>query len=452
MVMIYRHSIILFLVSGGNMSLNNEINAFLEKYEFSIDKIKNLTNDLLFDMKMGLEKESDGTSNTSAEPMIIASKNIPKNNPVNESVIVIDAGGTNFRSCLVSFDIDGKASISDFMKTKMPGSDKELSKKDFYNQIADNIEHLRNKAKRIGFCFSYAMKNTPDGDAQVTRFSKEIKAPEVVGTFVGKSLVNVLLERGWNPIEKIVILNDTMASLLSGITNSSKTKKYSSYIGFILGTGLNNAYIEYNKIPKNTDSSTENIIVCEGGMYNRVNQSVFDKKVDTESTKPGESTLEKLCSGAYLGKIADAIVQKALEDGLFSDKLKEIPTGITPFDMDQFMSNPFADETKIGSLLKNGTQNDRDTIYLIFEAIIERSAFVVSSLLGATIIQSGKGTSPTKPICVVCNGTTFWKTHGLLNKVNVFLYESITKKQNRYFDIVCIENDITLGTAVAATI
>ncbi len=434
------------------MNLNDKIKNFLEDNGFSIDKIKTLTDDLLSDMKIGLQKESDGTPETSAQPMIIASKNIPKENPENESVIVIDAGGTNFRSCLVSFDKDGKIEISEFMKTKMPGSDKELSKEQFYNQIAENIEHLKNKASKIGFCFSYAMKNTPDGDAKVTRFSKEIKAPEVVGTFVGKELKDVLAKRGWNPIEKIVILNDTMASLLSGITNSSKTKKYSSYIGFILGTGLNNAYIEYNKIPKNTDSATENIIVCEGGMYNRVFQSVFDKKVDEESTKPGESTLEKLCSGAYMGKIADAIVQKAAAEGFFSENLKNIPLGIMPFDMDQFLENPFDENTKIGALLKSGNQTDRDTFYLIFEAIIERAAYVVSCLLTATILQCGKGTSPSEPICVVCNGTTFWKTHGLLNKVNVFLYENLTKKYNRYFDIVGINNDITLGTAVAATI
>ena len=50
-----------------------------------------------------------------------------------ENAIVIDAGGTNFRSCLVTFDNEGVPSISEMEKTKMPGVEKELSRKDFFN-------------------------------------------------------------------------------------------------------------------------------------------------------------------------------------------------------------------------------------------------------------------------------------------------------------------------------
>ena len=59
----------------------------------------------------------------------------PAESPKNESVIVIDAGGTNFRSCLVTFDAEGNPEISELEKTSMPGIERELSKKEFLMQL-----------------------------------------------------------------------------------------------------------------------------------------------------------------------------------------------------------------------------------------------------------------------------------------------------------------------------
>jgi len=88
----------------------------------------------------------------------------PESAPKNKSVIVIDAGGTNFRSCLVTFDEAGVPTISDMKKTAMPGTDREYGKKEFFETIASFLDHLKNRATRIGFCFSYAMSITPEGD------------------------------------------------------------------------------------------------------------------------------------------------------------------------------------------------------------------------------------------------------------------------------------------------
>lgn len=338
----------------------------------------------------------------------------------------------------------------------MPGFDKELSREEFYNQIADNIEHLKDKATRIGFCFSYAMKNTMDGDAQVLRFSKEIKAPQVVGTFVGRSLLEVLQKRGWKNLQKIVILNDTMASLLSGITNSIKGKAYSSYVGFILGTGLNNAYIEYEPIAKcGNFNSQEHIVVCESGMYNRLPQSVFDKDIDNKSVNPGQSTLEKMCSGAYLGKLAESIISKACDTKLFSQNVtRRFKTleNIESKDIDAFLFTPFNVETKLGDVIASGLQSDRDTLYYLLDCIITRAAHIVASVLSASVIKTGKGKLPSQPVCVVCDGTTFWKAHNLVDKVKCLLSEMLTENSHIFYEIVKVENDVTLGTAVAASL
>ena len=80
--------------------------------------------------------------------------------PAGERVIVLDAGGTNFRTCLVSFDDEGRPNMEDFRKVGMPGVKSEVSRKEFFSILADNVERFIDKCDRIGFCFSYAAKIT----------------------------------------------------------------------------------------------------------------------------------------------------------------------------------------------------------------------------------------------------------------------------------------------------
>ena len=152
--------------------MNYSVSAFLARHNFVNHSDVNLiANAILDDMNKGLSGQK------SDQDMILTYSLPPKSKVKNKSVIVIDAGGTNFRSCLVTFDENGNAIISDLEKTKMPAIDEELSKKEFFNQISKNLEHLKNKADSIGFCFSYPMTITQDGDGFVTGFSKEVKAP-----------------------------------------------------------------------------------------------------------------------------------------------------------------------------------------------------------------------------------------------------------------------------------
>ena len=150
--------------------------------------------------------------------------------------ILIDAGGTNFRSALGYFDADGKVRIEDLCKTGMPASDRLLSKSEFYGQIADNISRLLPQSDKIGFCFSYPIDMDKDVDGYVQPFTKEVKAPEVVGTKVGAETVAACKALDGND-RKAVILNDTVATLLGGMAIARK--RYSSYLGYIYGTGTN---------------------------------------------------------------------------------------------------------------------------------------------------------------------------------------------------------------------
>ena len=154
-------------------------------------------------------------------------------------VLAIDAGGTNFRAAIVTISESGRITISDTVNYRMPGLDGEISSKEFFSTVADYIRPLAEKVDRIGFCFSYPTEILPDKDGRLIQFCKEVQAPEVHGQLIGKNLLETL----GTPDKKIVLLNDTVATLLAG-KSASVGRSYDSFIGFILGTGTNTCYIE----------------------------------------------------------------------------------------------------------------------------------------------------------------------------------------------------------------
>lgn len=427
--------------------MNSAVSAFLSRHNFvrHVD-VNVLAESILDDMNRGLRKEK------SDEDMITTWCLPPEKAITNKSVIVIDAGGTNFRSCLVTFDENGEAVISDMEKTKMPGVEKELNKKEFFDQFAANLEHLKNKADTIGFCFSYPMTITKDGDGVLINFTKEVKAPEVVGCAIGKCLKESLVAHGWNEPKRVSLLNDTVAALLAGKA-AAKSTPYSSYIGFILGTGMNAAYIQ----PEISELNIEKqIIVCESGKTNAVVMSDFDKAFDAKSQKPGTAFIEKQCSGGYLGPVAYEMLMTAAADGVFSkafgEKIAKLES-MSLIEFNMFLLDTYDATTTLGKIAAEcATEEDYDRLYQMLDALTERSARCAAAILTASVIQSAGGTNSAKPVCILCNGSTFWKTKMLFERVNAYLDDVLTVQRGLYWKIVSVDNDITLGTAIAGLI
>ena len=428
--------------------MNTTVSSFLMKHNFvnHIDVLA-LAQGILDDMRRGLKKEP------SDQDMIRTFFNPPKDTAKNESVIVIDAGGTNFRSCLVTFDAAGVPAISEMEKTKMPGVERELSRKDFFEQIAQNLEHLKNKADRIGFCFSYPMEIQTDGDGILLGFSKEVKAPEVIGSKVGECLKAALAQHGWNTIKRVTMCNDTTSALLAGAATAGDIHRYSSYIGYILGTGMNAAYLQPDC---DCCGIKKQIIVCESGKYKNINRSDFDIEFDKTTVKPGSFYMEKQCSGAYLGPVSTIIIQTAAKEGLFSAKMNEELLNLKPLtliEMDKFLHGPFNKDCTLGKLAcEVATEEDLDMLYQLLDAVVERSARCSAAILTACAIQTGAGKNAAHPVCILCNGTTFYKTWMVRERTAAYLDEILTNKLGIHWEIVSAENDITLGTAISGLI
>jgi len=404
------------------------------------------------EMKAGLS--GAGSSLQMIPTFISAEGTIPRDQPV----VVLDAGGTNFRVAEVSIDSSGDPSITDYRKYVMPGSKRHVSKEEFFNTIVDYMQPLLdsrrgNKPLNLGFCFSYPTEIYPDRDGRLLHFSKEIKAPAVEGELIGANLVIALEERGYEAPRQIVLLNDTVATLLAGKA-TSEGSNYDSYVGFILGTGTNSAYIESNSNIGKLGSPAQDgsqIINIESGNLNRIAGGSIDAAFDATTKRPGYYRFEKMVSGAYLGPLSGAVLHEAVHAGLFSDEAGKALAAIDGFDtiiIDNFLHHPGNSENTVAAACRN--EEDRLTAFLLADNIIERAARLAAINISATVLQEGSGKNPSRPTAVCADGTTLYKTRDLLFRTRYYLKQYLEEQQGRYIQLIHQEDAPIIGSAVAA--
>ncbi len=376
-------------------------------------------------------------------------RKIPKNKPV----VVMDAGGTNFRVATVSFGDDGEPTISDHKVFGMPGVEREVSKDEFFQTMVGYMKDVANRSDSIGFCFSYPIEMFPNKDGRVLYFSKEIKAPEVAGKMIGEGLNLAINKSGAAGDKAIVLLNDTVATLLAGRADFGGAA-YDTYIGLILGTGTNCCYIEQNKniLKKpDLDAGGSQIVNIESGGFGRAPRGEIDKLFDAESMSPGVNVFEKMISGAYLGPLCLKVAQVAGENGLFSDsvagKLKAVAECGTK-DINDFMCDPQGGNP-LASALKGESQDDCATLYYLTDSLIERAAKLTAINLSSVSIKSGKGRNPWCPICIVAEGTTFYHLKSLKMRVEYYLKQYLEDQKHIYCEIMSVENATLIGAAIA---
>jgi len=374
--------------------------------------------------------------------------------PLNQPVIVMDAGGTNFRAATVYFDSEKKPVIENFKLYPMPGIKEHVTKEKFFEVMAGYVKDLLGKGQNIGFCFSYPTEIFPNKDGKLIRFSKEIKAKEVEGQMVGENLNLALGAMGYADDQHVVLLNDTVATLLAG-RSALPDRRFGSYVGFILGTGTNCCYIEQNaNITKTAglDPNKSQIVNVESGAFAKAPRGTIDMQFDESTINPNEQTFEKMISGAYFGPLCLRVVHVAAEQGLLSassvtnlQKIKEIDT----VDIDDFMRHPEADNNPLASALAGQDGKDRVALYYLIDRLIERAAKLTAINLSSAAIKGGKGSDPCRPVCIVAEGTTFYRLRSLKQRVEYYLKQYLEDQKNIYCEIVNVENATLIGAAIA---
>jgi hexokinase len=366
-------------------------------------------------------------------------------------VVAMDAGGTNFRAAIVQFNKKGKLEISDLLNARMPGIDGEISKEEFFSTIAGYVRPLAEKCSRIGFCFSYPSEILPNRDGRLLQFCKEVKAPGVVGQLIGKNLLKTL-----RMVDKqIVLLNDTVATLLAGKSSSFK-KNYDSFIGYILGTGTNTCYIESNmNISKNhkLDPEKNQIVNIESGNFGKATQTDIDITFDKTTVNPGDYTFEKMISGGYIGGLCLTALKSAVVEDIFSTttaskllSLQELSTE----EVNNFLCNSVSGRSPLSECLEN--RKDEENCIKIAESIIDRAAKMVAANLAAVLLKTGKGRTPERPVLITVEGTTFYKLYNLRSLFEKYFAEYLSGDKKRYYEFTEVKKSSLVGAALAALI
>lgn len=426
----------------------NKVEKFLNQYGMYYRDIN-----MDEECKKFIEEMKEGLAGrASSLEMIPTYLTVANDIPTETKAVVIDAGGTNFRVGLVEFTKDMQVQISDFDKKQMPGIKEELSKETFFNTMVDYTKEVASKGTDVGFCFSYPTEISKDKDGTLLRWSKEVKAPEVVGEKIGANLIKGLkLIDGKD--RKVVILNDTVATLLGGQGISSH-RAFDGYMGFIFGTGTNVCYIEeVSQISKIDNDGLEHtmIVNTESGAYNKLPRGVIDEAFDQTTNNPGDYQFEKMVSGRYLGPITLEVLHAAARDGLVSENCAQALLEMKEaelIDVNHFIYDPYDASNSFVKTIY--IEEDRSSIYQIIDALIERAAKVCAIKLSAMILKTGAGSNPCKPVAIVAEGTTFYKLKQYREKLDRYMREYLTEENHRYYEFLKGEDLNLIGTAIAA--
>ena len=370
--------------------------------------------------------------------------------PQGAKAAVLDAGGTNFRSGIVSIP----PAIENKKNQPMPGTQGEVDDEAFYGAFASEIRRVLPEATagKIGFCFSYNADATPDLDAKLNCWTKGIRAPGIVGQYVGRELLKRL---GGG---KIAIVNDTVATLLAAkATEGDKT--YSSYLGFILGTGTNTGYVEKNaNITKleGLPTSGSMIINAESGSFDKIARSRFDEAMDAKQIDPGHNPFEKMISGGYLGPVGLELYKAAAKEGFFSKAAADRIVGLASLETIDF-------DNFTAGFRKEGRDNPLDSIFAdeadakmarrLGLPVFERAAVLTAVHLAAFVIKTGEGASAAAPVAINADGSTYYKTRAIpfADTVVRELDELLVKRRNIHYEITPQVDDAPMvGAGIAA--
>ncbi len=368
-----------------------------------------------------------------------------------KKVIVIDAGGTNFRVATVIFDDEKKPTVDYFKKYRMPGSDGTITYDEFNKTVVDYIEPVLKESDLVGFCFSYQCEINSDRDGIIGVMSKEVNIEGAVGNLVCENINKELIARGHKP-KTFCLINDTVASMLGGVA-SSLNKEYDGFVGFILGTGINCCYSEpTSSITKSLEAMMvpgNMIINLESGKYAGMPRAELDNKLDAKTTHPGEYLFEKMASGAYQGELFLSILKLAAKEGLFSERfagsIDEL-SGLTAMEIDLFCFEP----NKIGTLhgLCDGV-DDIETVLLLADSFYERIAKLATLQFAGLVKRTGRGCYKSRPFCIVAEGTTFYKSKFFRPKMDYYVKQYVEERMGRYIEFIAVENATLIGTAAA---
>jgi hexokinase len=352
-------------------------------------------------------------------------------------VIALDAGGTNLRAAVVSFDGDGRPTIERLVKHRMPGAGDEIGRDEFFRALASFVVPLADASDRIGFCFSYPAEMTPERDGRLIHFTKEVKVRGMEGELIGAGLARAMTDAGARSAPRVVLLNDTVAALLAG-RRPVPGRRFDGFIGFVCGTGVNTSYIESNSA-----------INLEAGAFAKAPAGRLDDEFDAGTEFPGKYRYEKMVSGGYLGNLCLLVLKAACRAGCLSPAAGRAINGASSLstkDVNDFLLFPDAAQGPLSVL----APDDADAAAVLLDRLVERSAALAAVNLCAVLLKGGGGRDPRAPVRITADGTTFWQMKDYRLRVEARMRAFLVGKNERHYEIAAVDDAPLIGAAIAA--
>ncbi len=302
-------------------------------------------------------------------------------------VLALDAGGTNLRAAVVELAADGSGHITSGPVQATIPDGRDGARTDRAAFFAAHVALVRQldgaRGLPVGYCFSYPSASEPSGDARLLHWTKGVAVEGVEGTRVGAGLVEALAAEGFAP-GRVVVLNDTVASLLAAAGHTARPERS---IGLIVGTGHNLAsFFDGARITKlATPWSGPMAVNLESGNFHPPHLSAVDDALDRASADPGRQRLEKAVSGYFLPQV---FVQ----------------------------ARPARTDVRDGRTLLAVAASATDPDAALARAILDRSADLVAAALASVV--GFHAPDPSVPVTVLAEGGLFHATPAYAARVS----------------------------------
>ncbi|MGM0432211.1 MAG: hypothetical protein ACQEQU_05800 [Spirochaetota bacterium] len=412
-----------------------EYSLYVPDYDFSANVDR-----FMAEMEAGLRGEN--SSLRMLPTFVQAGYSIPR----QRGVVAIDAGGMNLRIAEIFFNDFGKPVINRLKRYKMPGIETEVSKEEFYSILAGYVTPFLTQVTDIGFVFAYPAEILPNGDGRVIKFCKEVQAFGAEGSMLGENLKRAL---GREDL-RIRVLNDTVATLLAGQAHT-EGGAFSNYIGSILGTGVNSAYIEsaYNidKLSVNHQQGTM-IINCELGAYDKVKTGVLDAELDRNSIDPGSYTFEKKIGGAYLGDLSLRALRRACTTDLMRAG-ELLPERLTTEELNAFTRNPEGEHV-LSRCYQAQDEAGKQNVRAVVDAVLERAAWLYAVSITAVALRGRGNNSVFSPVSLAIDGWVYHAPAFLRERIDYYLYTYLRGRYGVFFEYASVDQASLIGGATAA--
>lgn len=341
--------------------------------------------------------------------------------------LVLDAGGTNLRMAVVTFqegkkngeEVSESPRILHYAQKALPGTQGPIGAEAFMDELAALLLPHLAFSRRLAFCFSFSAEILPNREARVRGMAKEVQVTGMENLLLGEALRAALRRQGDTGELEVLVLNDTIAAALACLSETVH-RGYEGPVGIIHGTGVNVAYPE----PK-----LGMLVNTEAGNYRMKNRGPIDVMIDEDSRIPGDHAFEKMYSGAYLGEVfrLSLLGAAGLLENVPLDFLAEGERLLSEKTAKQLRSLDHVGNQELSLWLKKPSESRLQDFFTtaedvrvarkIGEAVYARAARFVTMEIAASLLQAGLGRSAEKPAAVVIEGSTYYKSTGLRRQV-----------------------------------